>query len=672
MRTGLLVSRDPVLAARLRRALDGTLELIGTASLAREVKTGRLLPIDLVLVDFGSAPVEPDELVEARSRLGSAFLVGLLGSDELAPVGLERCELIIPLTLPDGALRAAIEQAVRFQRLGQEVASLRRERARHEASAHAAPPSGNGGVQGAVLKEIGKLLGSHFDLERVVDFFLDAITELVRPARGALLLADEAGRFRVRGHRGLDPAVSEHLRLQPAEGLPAWFARNARLAVSRELEGEPECLDAARELQVLGGEVAIPLWVHARLVGILALGPRVTGQPYGGQDLERLFTLAGQVAVVVEDISLFNAARAQHNFVEQVLAHLQSGALTIDTTGRVTLVNRRAEEILGLVRAEVVGQDLRVLPSPIGDLLYDAVRNGQELRLHEVALARRPGMPLEVSTSRIVGADGEAVGAVLILDDPAPRHLLHRERQATQTADFLSRVLLRLTDEIKNPLVSIYTFLELLPQRYDDPEFREKFFSVVSQDTQNLISLVDKLIILAGEREYKVEFCDLRELLNDAIESLAFRFERPRVSQDATILLLQVPDRADRLTTVLYTPDTDLVVRADRDQLGKAIGYLVRFLVSRVAADGRVAIHAVPDPGEPRTTIRLSILGKPAALTPTERERLFSPLAIASERLLDVGPSVSQKIVEAHGGTLAVGGEEGEIRFVMTLPRTTQ
>jgi nitrogen-specific signal transduction histidine kinase len=48
---------------------------------------------------------------------------------------------------------------------------------------------------------------------------------------------------------------------------------------------------------------------------------------------------------------------------------------------------------------------------------------------------------------------------------------------------------------------------------------------------------------------------------------------------------------------------------------------------------------------------------------------VFSPLAIASERLLDVGPGVSQKISEAHGGTLTLGGQEGEIRFQLTLPR---
>ena len=84
-----------------------------------------------------------------------------------------------------------------------------------------------------------------------------------------------------------------------------------------------------------------------------------------------------------------------------------------------------------------------------------------------------------------------------------------------------------------------------------------------------------------------------------------------------------------------------------------------------------MAIHlqTVPDDAG---RVRLSLTGRPAELSTLEREHLFSPLAIASDKLLDVGPGVSQKIVEAHGGTLTLGGQEGEIRFVLTLPRTHQ
>jgi len=670
MRAIRVLSRDPGLAARLRRLLNGSLDLGSGGSLSQALDPGPAGPPDVVLLDFGSVRLDPDELTAAVRSPERPFLVGLLPPDDPPPPGAERCDLALSRDHPDTLLRLAIEQGLRTRRLELEIASLRRGRPRREPVPPAVNGHGSSSGLGTVLKELGKLLAAHFDIERVVEFFLDAIVELVRPVRVALLLVDDEHRYRLRGLRGLDPDLAERLRLESGEGLADWFRQHVRLAVRDELEREPDWLEAAREVALLGGEVAVPLWVQAKLVGMLVLGPRVTGHSYGSEDLERLFTLASQVAVAVEDIALFNTVRAQHGFIEQVLTHLQSGAITIDAAGRVTRFNRRAEQILDLSIADVLGQDLRALPSPLGDLLYETVRGGRELRLTEVELPRRQ-VTLEVSTSRILDAAGAACGAVMLLDDPTPRHQLHRERQASQTLDLLNRVLLRLTDEIKNPLVSIYTFLELLPHRYEDPEFRETFLSVVGKDTQRLISLVDKLITLAGDRDYKVDFCDFREVLHGALDELSVRFERSSGPRDAALFLIQVPERTDQLTAILSAPRDGLVVKVDREQLTKAIGYLVRFLANRVDANGRVAIHLQTAPDDPGRA-RLTLTGRPARLSMLEREHLFSPLAIASDKLLDVGPGVTQKIVEAHGGTLTLGGQEGEIRFVLTLPRTQQ
>jgi nitrogen-specific signal transduction histidine kinase len=672
MRTVHVFSRDAALTTRLRRLLNGRLDLAAGGALHQVLGPGTAGPADVLLIDFGSARVDPEELSAAAAVTPRPFLVGLLDPDHPAPPGADRCDLALPRDLSDAALMLAIEQGFRTRRLELELTSLRRDRARRDPVAPPAAVNGYGTptAMGTVLKELGKLLAAHFDIERVVEFFLDAITELVRPGRVALLLVDGEHRYRPRGFRGLDPDLAERLRLESGEGLADWFRQHVRLAVRSELEREPEWLEAARELALLGGEVAVPLWVQAKLVGILVLGPRVTGHAYGSEDLERLFTLASQVAMAVEDITLFNTVRAQHGFIEQVLTHLQSGAITIDAAGRVTRFNRRAEQILELSLGDVLGQDLRALPSPLGDALYETMRGGPELRLAELEVPSRQ-VTLEVSTSRILDAAGAPCGAVMLLDDPTPRHKLHRERQTSQTLDLLNRVLLRLTDEIKNPLVSIYTFLELLPHRYEDPEFRDTFLSVVGKDTQRLISLVDKLITLAGDREYKVDFCDLRQLLHDALEELSVRLERSKGSREAALFLLQVPERPDQLTAILFAPEEGLVVKVDREQLTKAIGYLIRFLANRVDPEGRVAIHLQTSPGDPGH-VRLSLTGRPASLSAAEGEHLFSPLAIASDKLLDVGPGVTQKIVEAHGGTLTLGGQEGEIRFVLTLPRTHQ
>src|SRR5262249_39396948 len=215
----------------LRRIVEGRLHLVQGASLPLGPDRDLALPVDLVLVDLASAMLGAAELADLRIRYAEALVVGLLPpaeADEPPPAGAEQCPGGVPTDLPAGPLRGAIAHALRGPRREQEVATLRRERARPEPRP-APAPEGPGGSLGTVLKEMGKLLAAHFDLDRVVDFFLDAITELVRPGRAALLLADDQEpRYRVRGQRGLDPALTRELWLRRDDGLPAWFRRHAR------------------------------------------------------------------------------------------------------------------------------------------------------------------------------------------------------------------------------------------------------------------------------------------------------------------------------------------------------------------------------------------------------------------------------------------------------------
>src|SRR2546422_11648112 len=72
------------------------------------------------------------------------------------------------------------------------------------------------------------------------------------------------------------------------------------------------------------------------------------------------------------------------------------------------------------------------------------------------------------------GDDPLPLGAVLVFEDlTAQKELAAQRRQGEQT-QLLTRVVARIADEIKNPLVSINTFIELIGERYDDPDFRKQ------------------------------------------------------------------------------------------------------------------------------------------------------------------------------------------------------
>src|SRR5262249_56402821 len=152
-------------------------------------------------------------------------------------------------------------------------------------------------------------------------------------------------------------------------------------------------------------------------------------------------------------------------------------------------------------------------------MLFDALQTGRAAGRHEIQLALR-GLWLEVSTYPVRGEDGTPLGAVLVFEDlTAQKELLTQKRQVEQT-QLLTRVVARIADEIKNPLVSINTFVELIGERYDDPDFRRHFSSVVRRDVRRLVEVFEKLAGLVTEGELNFATVDAFEAVTQLVEAL--------------------------------------------------------------------------------------------------------------------------------------------------------
>ncbi len=85
---------------------------------------------------------------------------------------------------------------------------------------------------------------------------------------------------------------------------------------------------------------------------------------------------------------------------------------------------------------------------------------------------------------------------MLVFEDLTAQRQAARERREAEQLQLLTRVVARIADEIKNPLVSIRTFMELLEERYDDAGFRHHFASVVGRDVRRLVQMFEKLAAL--------------------------------------------------------------------------------------------------------------------------------------------------------------------------------
>ena len=346
--------------------------------------------------------------------------------------------------------------------------------------------------------------------------FLDAIAELVHPTRLAVLLPDPAGHeFRIAANRGLAPQLVHSIRLSAHDGLVGWLTEQGRPAANGDI-GDPEIL---RELKLLQAVVAVPLLAHGELVAVLTLGQPVFGAAYGRRQMETLFDLAAHLATALRDITLHHQLGREKEFSERILSHMSSGVVTIGRDQRVGTFNRRAEEILQLPATAVVGQDLRILPSPLGDMLYDTLASGRPVARTEIQLALRR-LALEISTYPVRDEDGQPLGAVLVFEDLTAQKELAAQRREAEQFQLLTRVVARIADEIKNPLVSINTFIELIGERYDDPDFRKHFSAVVHRDVRRLVEVFEKLAGLVTEGELHFSIVDAREVVGHLVDAI--------------------------------------------------------------------------------------------------------------------------------------------------------
>jgi PAS domain S-box-containing protein len=464
----------------------------------------------------------------------------------------------------------------------------------------------------------------------------------------------------------------DSLTLAADGGLPLWLATEGRLIQLEEAQSrlaDPASREIARELAVLQSIVAIPLSSHGELVGILTLGQRISGGGYGRGETETLFNLGTHLATAIRDIRVHHQLEYEKEFNERILASMSSGVITIDPDEKVVAINRRAEEILGMPARDVLHYDLRVLPSPLGDMLFEALSKGRPVARTEVQLALR-NLPLEVSTYPVMGDHTEPMGAVLVFEDLTAQRQLAQERRGAEQLQLLTQVVARIADEIKNPLVSINAFMELIGERYDDATFRNQFSSVVGRDVRRLVQIFDKLAALVNDGDYKRETLDLRQVAEEGLAELGAQ-ALPTGETQARLLTFTDESTQKHVTATLSHEGVSFLVRGDHGMFKKAMSYLVWYLLRKTPGpEAKISVSISHLASDER--VRLTVSSRSAEVRPEELQGIFDPIQVVQENLIDVGPSVSQRILESQGGRLEAKQGRGEVSFTASLPAAGQ
>jgi signal transduction histidine kinase len=214
----------------------------------------------------------------------------------------------------------------------------------------------------------------------------------------------------------------------------------------------------------------------------------------------------------------------------------------------------------------------------------------------------------------------------------------------------LGEMLTEVLHEVRNPLVSVKTFLQLLPDRADDPEFRSEFVEVVGEEVRRIERLLDAVLhhARAGAREEE-ELGPVAPVL----ESVA-RLLGPRARREGIALEVEAPP--------------DLTLPMDVDALRQVALNLALNALDATPAGGTVRLAAgTEDDG----ALVLDCDDDGPGVPPAWRERMFEPFATTrGDRAGGLGLAIARRMAEERGGSLEVSDREGGgTRMRLRLPR---
>ncbi len=345
-------------------------------------------------------------------------------------------------------------------------------------------------------------------------------------------------------------------------------------------------------------------------------------------------------------------SRAERERLAGYLAHLlesvPSGVVAVDPEGRITTLNRAAQEITGL-GPENVGRPFAEVfafeDPPAADL------EALERNPRQVVTLRKPGggrvlLGLRVSPFR--GAGGEVQGRVVVFQDVTRLKRLEEQEARNRRLVAMGQMAAGIAHEIRNPLGSLELFASHLAEELQGSPHQELAEHVL-KGLRNLSRITGNLLLFARQVEPRPQPVDLRDVVAEALVYVRAAVAAKGVQVD------------EDLGSVRVLADPDLARQALLNVLMNA--------VQAVDEGGRIRVACGADPEEDPPVGRVAVSDDGPGVPPGDRERIFDPFYTTRARGVGLGLAIVQRIVSAHGGWVSVDVSElGGARFVLAFP----
>lgn len=336
--------------------------------------------------------------------------------------------------------------------------------------------------------------------------------------------------------------------------------------------------------------------------------------------------------------------------MENIVSAMASGVIVLDNYGMVKIVNRAAEEMLGISLAAAEEKHILEVIRHFG--LNDQIEKcliQEKTADYEIAVYYPKEKIIKCYIAPVY-REKTVAGITVVFHDITQIRKLEQMR-----VDFVANA----SHELRTPLTVIKGYAEtLLGGALNDRPVSEKFVSVIDQEADRLQRLVNELLTLSKLESYQTvkdeQSVDLISLIQEVANEIGQSFSNKEIS-----LSLELPQRINP-------------VKANEDRIKQVMVNLLENALKFTPKKGWVCVSVVDAGVDIKVCVKDTGIGIPQEELPRVFERFYRVDKARSRQLggFGLGLSITKHIVEAYGGKMGVESTLGEGSiFWFTLPK---
>lgn len=545
----------------------------------------------------------------------------------------------------------------------------------------------------SLLYRFGRELSAARNWDKVLREMLQSLGDFVGAAGAALILrSTPGGSYRPRQTWHWEEGSWDQVLVSLQHQVDDALAESLMAPGIFSVEAGGERQDDARRL------IALPLDHHDVRLGffLLMFDDAETRQGAASRYLPFLQAVQLVLAEEVAGAQMLDRIRDIGSFNAQVLETVRSAIWVLEPNGRTVYCNRAGWEMLTGVapppmnpdeflfrigrgrRLDDVAADAerpelildgRLAVDDLPGLVLAGLRSAEDGIFHGEGHIRRSGgesIPVMLQTSLMPGRAHEEELLVVVAEDLRETRKLESERIRSERLEGLVEMSATLAHEIRNPLMGLSAQAELLADQLDEDDPRVRYIEVITGEVGRINDTITRMLNYVRPYEPERKPADLRSLVADSLELATARAD----ARDIDLVLREAPEPARGGSELLL--DSTQIKQVLLNLLLNAIDASPAGAEVVVALDDDLDLELSDQATGTRRSCRgvaFEVRDRGPGIPEEDREKIFRPFFTTKSSGTGLGLPLCQKIVGAHGGTLAVARESDQTVFRVELPR---